>query len=186
MHNNSRRLPANGWGVGLVSWRPAAASGARGAIGCFMAQLLCCSCEGASILKCSSASTRQPAPAMLAFLCTVAPVPLPPATGQPHPPLPNWQAIDALAANQHAVQRKHYASFYSSELGGIVTDPALMVGRPSPCPNRVCPTCRSCRLEHQRWLTRECTAPACSCIADTAAYRFASLCCRTWCLGCRW
>lgn len=37
------------------------------------------------------------------------------------------QAFEALYTNQHAAQRAHYAAFYSSELGGIVTDPALMV-----------------------------------------------------------
>lgn len=41
------------------------------------------------------------------------------------PPPP--QAIEALYASQHAAQRETYVSFYSSELGGIVTDPALMV-----------------------------------------------------------
>lgn len=35
--------------------------------------------------------------------------------------------MDALHTSQHAAQRDSYAAFYSSELGGIVTDPALMV-----------------------------------------------------------
>ena len=50
---------------------------------------------------------------------------LPPAA-TPSPP-PPWQAIEALYGSQHAAQRSTYAAFYSSELGGIVTDPALMV-----------------------------------------------------------
>ncbi|GAB4816094.1 hypothetical protein N2152v2_003140 [Parachlorella kessleri] len=41
--------------------------------------------------------------------------------------LSSKEAIDALYASQHAVQRDSFAAFYSSELGGIVTDPALMV-----------------------------------------------------------
>ncbi|KAL4442489.1 hypothetical protein ABPG77_005073 [Micractinium sp. CCAP 211/92] len=41
--------------------------------------------------------------------------------------LSSQEAIEALYASQHTAQRKTYAAFYSSELGGIVTDPALMV-----------------------------------------------------------
>lgn len=41
--------------------------------------------------------------------------------------LSTQEAMDALYSSQHAVQRATFASFYSSELGGIVTDPALMV-----------------------------------------------------------
>lgn len=41
--------------------------------------------------------------------------------------LTSQEAISALYSSQHAQQRSTYASFYSSELGGIVTDPALMV-----------------------------------------------------------
>ncbi|KAL4447823.1 hypothetical protein ABPG75_005042 [Micractinium tetrahymenae] len=41
--------------------------------------------------------------------------------------LSSQEAIEALYASQHTAQRETYASFYSSELGGIVTDPALMV-----------------------------------------------------------
>lgn len=41
--------------------------------------------------------------------------------------LSSQEAIEALYASQHAAQRETYAAFYSSELGGIVTDPALMV-----------------------------------------------------------
>eukprot|EP00887_Chlorella_sp_A99_P000052 scaffold16.g52.t1 len=37
------------------------------------------------------------------------------------------QAIEALYASQHPRQRELYAAMYSSELGGVVTDPALMV-----------------------------------------------------------
>ena len=36
------------------------------------------------------------------------------------------QAVGALSAGLHA-NTKNYLAFYSSELGGIVTDPALMV-----------------------------------------------------------
>ena len=43
------------------------------------------------------------------------------------PPRRRRRAIEALYASQHAAQRASYAAFYSSELGGIVTDPALMV-----------------------------------------------------------
>lgn len=35
--------------------------------------------------------------------------------------------MEALYGSQHEVQRSTFAAFYSSELGGIVTDPALMV-----------------------------------------------------------
>lgn len=41
--------------------------------------------------------------------------------------LSSSEAIDALYSSQHIVQRERFCSFYSSELGGIVTDPALMV-----------------------------------------------------------
>ena len=41
--------------------------------------------------------------------------------------LSSQEAIDAFYASQHTAQRATYASFYSSELGGIITDPALMV-----------------------------------------------------------
>lgn len=41
------------------------------------------------------------------------------------PALP--QAIEGLYNSQHAAQRTEFGAFYSSELGGIVTDPALMV-----------------------------------------------------------
>ena len=41
--------------------------------------------------------------------------------------LSSEEAIEALYSSQHPTQRSHYASFYSSELGGIITDPALMV-----------------------------------------------------------
>ncbi|EFN54669.1 hypothetical protein CHLNCDRAFT_52990 [Chlorella variabilis] len=37
------------------------------------------------------------------------------------------EALDALYESQHAAQRTTYRAFYSSELGGIVTDPALFV-----------------------------------------------------------
>jgi len=37
------------------------------------------------------------------------------------------ESMDALYSSQHATQRNKFAAFYSSELGGIVTDPALMV-----------------------------------------------------------
>ncbi len=37
------------------------------------------------------------------------------------------QAVEALYGSQHEAQRSTFAAFYSSELGGIVTDPALMV-----------------------------------------------------------
>lgn len=35
--------------------------------------------------------------------------------------------MEALYGSQHEAQRSTFAAFYSSELGGIVTDPALMV-----------------------------------------------------------
>ena len=35
--------------------------------------------------------------------------------------------LDALYAAVHPMAAKHYHAFFSSELGGIVTDPALMV-----------------------------------------------------------
>jgi hypothetical protein len=35
--------------------------------------------------------------------------------------------VDALYASQHEAQRSRFAAFYSSELGGIVTDPAFWV-----------------------------------------------------------
>lgn len=41
--------------------------------------------------------------------------------------LSTQEALDALYSSQHALQRERFAAFYSSELGGIVTDPALMV-----------------------------------------------------------
>ena len=41
--------------------------------------------------------------------------------------LSSQEAMDALYSSQHATQRSTYAAFYSSELGGIVTDPALMM-----------------------------------------------------------
>lgn len=41
--------------------------------------------------------------------------------------LSSQEAIEALYASQHEAQRTTYAAFYSSELGGIVTDPALFV-----------------------------------------------------------
>jgi 4-amino-4-deoxychorismate lyase len=41
--------------------------------------------------------------------------------------LNSQEAISALYSSQHPQQRSTYASFYSSELGGIVMDPALMV-----------------------------------------------------------
>lgn len=41
--------------------------------------------------------------------------------------LSSQEAIEALYASQHAAQRSTFCSFYSSELGGIVTDPALML-----------------------------------------------------------
>lgn len=73
------------------------------------------------------------------------------------------QAIEALYASQHTAQRKTYAAFYSSELGGIVTDPALMVvqiddhmlhrghagGRPGPLAACV-------RVRAWSWLGRAC------------------------------
>ena len=34
--------------------------------------------------------------------------------------------LDALYAAVHPMAAKHYHAFFSSELGGIVTDPALM------------------------------------------------------------
>ena len=37
------------------------------------------------------------------------------------------QVIDALYAGVHSNAQSSYMAFYSSELGGIVTDPALMV-----------------------------------------------------------
>jgi hypothetical protein len=37
------------------------------------------------------------------------------------------EVLDALRARQHAAQRSTFHAFYSSELGGVVTDPALMV-----------------------------------------------------------
>ena len=36
------------------------------------------------------------------------------------------QVLDALYAAVHPNAAKHYHAFFSSELGGIVTDPALM------------------------------------------------------------
>jgi hypothetical protein len=50
----------------------------------------------------------------------------------PHAPFPSrkkrcLQALDALYESQHAAQRATFRAFYSSELGGIVTDPALFV-----------------------------------------------------------
>ena len=41
--------------------------------------------------------------------------------------LSTQEAMDGLYSSQHATQRAKFAAFYSSELGGIVTDPALMV-----------------------------------------------------------
>lgn len=41
--------------------------------------------------------------------------------------LSSQEAVEALYGSQHEVQRETYCSFFSSELGGIVTDPALMV-----------------------------------------------------------
>lgn len=56
----------------------------------------------------------------------------PPSPRRTHPPTPPHarrppQVLDALYASQHPAQRERYAAFYSSELGGVVTDPALMV-----------------------------------------------------------
>lgn len=36
------------------------------------------------------------------------------------------QVIEALYATVHPTAGTHYHSFFSSELGGIITDPALM------------------------------------------------------------
>jgi 4-amino-4-deoxychorismate lyase len=41
--------------------------------------------------------------------------------------LSTQEAMDGLYSSQHATQRTKFVAFYSSELGGIVTDPALMV-----------------------------------------------------------
>ena len=37
------------------------------------------------------------------------------------------KVFDALVAGVHPRAEKHFKAFYSSDLGGIVTDPALMV-----------------------------------------------------------
>lgn len=42
-------------------------------------------------------------------------------------PIPPPQAIEAMYARQSLWQRERAAAFFSSELGGIVTDPALML-----------------------------------------------------------
>ncbi len=42
-------------------------------------------------------------------------------------PIPPPQAIEAMYARQSRWQRERAAAFFSSELGGIVTDPALML-----------------------------------------------------------
>ena len=41
--------------------------------------------------------------------------------------LSSQEAIEALYSSQHDNQKKYFAAMYSSELGGIVTDPALMI-----------------------------------------------------------
>ena len=40
--------------------------------------------------------------------------------------LRSLQVLDALYAAVHPMAAKHYHAFFSSELGGIVTEPALM------------------------------------------------------------
>lgn len=37
------------------------------------------------------------------------------------------QVLDRLSSRVHEVGRQHFGAFYSSEMGGIVTNPALMV-----------------------------------------------------------
>eukprot|EP00884_Botryococcus_braunii_P000399 jgi/Botrbrau1/1035/Bobra.0076s0007.1 len=45
----------------------------------------------------------------------------------PTPRLSPQEAVEALFASTHPAAAMHYHAFFSSELGGIVTEPALMV-----------------------------------------------------------
>lgn len=82
--------------------------------------------EAPSISRIITSSTAAPLSSSTSTSTASEQLPILRAKTVPTRVLSPAEAIDALYATQHSRQRACYGAFYNSELGGIITDPALM------------------------------------------------------------